>query len=400
MTTQDQQIAEALKTDPVYVSTEAKDAVNQKLLDTAHAKIDALDFDVFVIVQGDGGVDRDQLEQIKVFNGGEGSFIMIDTGSDLAVDYAFDDQHELQMQVMDQLSVARDQWSHSTPSQTKLNILLDLYADPQEAPEWETGQEAPGSEVETVDSPNGTATLFLGGSVLVLALVIALIWFAKSRRDRARATRTRRQFELPSRLLNRVDALQRRSLRESISDDTTDLAAEITQLQTRNLGPEAVAGTERALDAYQIARSIVDDEDAERIDLAGAMVLLRQAGREIAEVKLAHTTKRGSRRSQKTKTDGLPQSLCTINPLHGEAQTNASVSPEHQGHLAGKGRQAAKTVRVPVCADCLSDLQTGREPQWLFDGDRPYVEGDSIWGLTLFGAIGADLVTALNRQGS
>jgi hypothetical protein len=399
VTTQAQQIAEALKTDPVFVSTAAKDAVNQKLLDTAHGKIDALDFDVFVIVQGDGGVDRDQLEQIKVFNGGEGSFIMIDTGSDLAVDYTFDDQHELQMQVMDQLSVARDQWSHSTPSQTKLNILLDLYADPQEAPEWETGQEAPSSEVETVDGPNGTATLFLGGSVLVLALVIALIWFAKSRRDRARAAQTRRQFELPSRLLNRVDALQRRSLRESISDDTTELAAEITQLQTQNLGPEAVAGTERALDAYQIARSIVDDEDAERIDLAGAMVLLRQAGREIAEVKLAHGAKRGSRRSQKIKTAGLPQSLCTINPLHGEARSNASVSTEHKGHLAGRGHQTAKTVRVPVCADCLLDLQTGEEPQWLFDGDRPYVEGDSIWARTLFGAIGADLVTALHRQG-
>lgn len=37
--------------------------------------------------------------------------------------------------------------------------------------------------------------------------------------------------------------------------------------------------------------------------------------------------------------------------------------------------------------------------QWIFDGDRPYVEGSSVWAETLFGSIGSDLVTALKRQG-
>jgi hypothetical protein len=70
------------------------------------------------------------------------------------------------------------------------------------------------------------------------------------------------------------------------------------------------------------------------------------------------------------------------------------VSTERKGHLAGK------SVRVPVCGSCLSDLHSGRELQWIFDGDRPYVEGRSVWAQTLFGAIGGDLVTALHRQGS
>ena len=162
---------------------------------------------------------------------------------------------------------------------------------------------------------------------------------------------------------------------------------------------------ERALDAYQIARAIVDDGEAERIDLAGAMVLLRQAGREIAEVKLHKSAKRGtkSRKSdvaratsstKSAKTRGLPQSLCTVNPLHGEARSNQLVSTERKGHLAGK------SVRVPVCSSCLSDLHSGRELHWIFDGDRPYVEGRSVWAQTLFGAIGGDLVTALHRHGS
>lgn len=142
MTQQAQTIAEALSTDPVYVTKSAQGEVNETLLQKAETKIDGLDFDVYVIVSGDDGADRDLLEQVKVYNGGEGAFIMIDTNTDLVVDYTFEDQHDLQMQVMEQMSVGRDQWSHSTPSQTKLNMLLDLYADPQAAPERETGQEA------------------------------------------------------------------------------------------------------------------------------------------------------------------------------------------------------------------------------------------------------------------
>ena len=405
MTQQAQTIAEALNTDPVYVTNAAKGEINETLLQKAETKIDSLDFDVYVIITGGEGADRDLLEQVKVFNGDEGAFIMIDTNTDLAVDYTFEDQHDLQMQVMEQMSVGREQWSHSTPSQTKLNMLLDLYADPQEAPEYETGQEASGSEVQTVDGSNSTATLFLGGAVLVLALVIAVIWFARSRRERAKAARTRRRFELPARLLDRVDDLQRKTLREGLNEDTTELADEITQLQTQDLSTTDAEGVERALDAYQMARSIVDDTEAERIDLAGAMVLLRQAGREIAEVKLHRSTKRGARTgksdsarsagsTKSAKTRGLPQSLCTVNPLHGEARSNQLVSTERKGHLAGK------SVRVPVCSSCLSDLHYGRELQWIFDGDRPYVEGRSVWAQTLFGAIGGDLVTALHRHGS
>ena len=84
MTQQAQTIAEALNTDPVYVTSSAKGEINEALLQKAETKIDNLDFDVFVIVSGDQGADRDLLEQVKVFNGGEGAFIMIDTNTDLA----------------------------------------------------------------------------------------------------------------------------------------------------------------------------------------------------------------------------------------------------------------------------------------------------------------------------
>ena len=384
MTSDAQQVAEALKDDPIHIDGALEGTLNAELIDQARETMQGLDYDVYVIAVDEHSLDRDLLEQIKVFNGGEGSFIMINGESQIAVDENFSDNHDLNMQVMEQMSVARDEWNHSSPSTTKLNILLDLYADPQEDKEDEavTGQQAPGSEVETVDGSGSFAPMFLGAAVLTLALVIAGIWFTRSWRERRTMARTQRRFQLPDRLLNRVDSLQRRSLRETINADTTQLAEEIDRLQTQNLDSAGAAQVERGLDAYRLARTIVDDTTSERIDLAGAMVLLRQAGREIAEVGTGRVRKRGSGTGS-----GLPQSLCTINPLHGEAQSTTRVDAD------------GASVRMPVCSSCLHDLQADNQLQWIFDGERPYVEGSSVWARTLFGAIGADLVTALRRQG-
>ncbi|WP_220087762.1 hypothetical protein, partial [Burkholderia multivorans] len=110
---------------------------------------------------------------------------------------------------MDQYTNAMGEWNVSTPSTTKLNILLGYYADPQERTEAQagTGQEVPGSEV-VVDSGSGSlAPLLLGGSIL--ALVIAGVWLLRRLRQGA-------AYRLPSRLLDRVDTLQRDSLRDSI----------------------------------------------------------------------------------------------------------------------------------------------------------------------------------------
>lgn len=379
-----QHVAEALATDHFFVEESLNGSLNTELLDKAQATADGLDFDVFVIAVDSPRVDNELLEQIAEATGSDGAFLMINDTSDLGAHVVFEDRNELQTQLMDQHSIARDEWNVSSPSTTKLNILLDLYAHPEARKDENTGtgQEAPGSEVTTVDSSGSFAPMFLGGAVLILALVIAGIWLARTLRKRAGATQMQKRFQLPDRLLDRVDTLQRRSLRETINADTTQLAEEIDRLQTQNLDSASAAKVERGLDAYQIARTIVDDEASERIDLAGAMVLLRQAGREIAEAGAGRRTRRGSRSSS-----GLPESLCAINPLHGEAQSTTRVD-------AG-----GASVRMPVCTSCRHDLQADNQLQWIFDGDRPYVEGSSVWARTLFGAIGSDLVTALHRQG-
>src|SRR5699024_12848134 len=90
----------------------------------------------------------------------------------------------------------------------------------------------------------------------------------------------------------------------------------IDSSQTEDLSSDGAVTVGRALVAYKIDLDNVDDEGAGRLDLAGAAVLPRQAGREIAAVQQSDRTKRSPRGGGAGR---LPQSLCTINPLHGEA---------------------------------------------------------------------------------
>lgn len=385
MTVDAHQIAESLKADPFYVDQSAAGTLDTRLFDKAKTTAQGLDFKVYVIAVDDKAVDLDLLREVAADHGGQGTFIMVSNTSDLYTEVKLEDDHDLAMQVMDQNSIAHSQWNVETPSMSKLNKLLNLYADPQtrtESGESTTGQEAPGSDFAEDSNSGSFSPMFLGGAVLVLALVIAGLYLARTIKGSMTERRRHREFRLPSKLLDRVDTLQRESLRDDINDDTNRIAEKIDHLQTQNLDEAQAAKVAKALDAYQISRRIVDDKDSERIDLAGAMVLLRQAGRETAEVSAGKTKKSGTRGRSK-----LPQSLCTINPLHGEAQSTTRLDADGSG------------VRVPVCGSCQHDRQAGNQLQWIFDGDKPYVEGTSIWATTLFGAIGGDLVAALHRQG-
>ena len=380
-----QQIAESLKADPFYIDESAAGTLDTRLIEKAKTTAQGLDYDVYVIAVGDKALDLNMLGEVAAAHGGEGSFIMISDTTQLYTEVKIEADHDLAMQVMGQKANAHAQWSAETPSLSKLNTLLKFYAHPEavKAPsEPVTGQDVPGSDFGQESNSGSFSPMFLGGAVLVLALVIAGIFLVRTLKSRAAESRRHHEFRLPRKLLDRVDALQRSSLRDDINADTSRIAGEIDRLQTSNLDAAKAAKVERALDAYQIARSIVDDKDTERIDLAGAMVLLRQAGRELAEVESGKSGKSGTRNRSK-----LPQSLCTINPLHGEAQSTTHLDADSSG------------VRVPVCGSCQNDRQAGNQLQWIFDGGKPYVEGESVWAQTLFGAIGGDLVTALHRQG-
>src|SRR5699024_1018710 len=189
-----QQIAAALETDSFFIDESLEGSLNAGLMDKAQETVDDLDFDVYVIAVDDDYNDRDLLVQIMDSNGGEGSFIMINGTNDLTVDYHFDDDHELQSQIRDQLSNARDEWNVTSPSTTKLNILLDYYAHLYASADsgQGEGQEAPGSEVQSVADDGGPSAMLFGGSVVALVLVIIGVRLTRSQR-RSRPARRRQR---------------------------------------------------------------------------------------------------------------------------------------------------------------------------------------------------------------
>jgi hypothetical protein len=75
--------------------------------------------------------------------------------------------------------------------------------------------------------------------------------------------------------------------------------------------------------------------------------------------------------------------LCALNPTHGRSTTT--------------GRWGA-SPKLPVCRACASDLKAKRAPEVLDDGGRPYLERDTVWARTAFGALVSDLVAEVVRD--
>lgn len=389
-TSSGQDIANYLQSHDIYVDKSIESTINAKQLAHAQKTIDGLDFPVHVAIVADGdyNADHDLFDQIKVFHGGDGAFVLVTTGDsvDLITDVRIPGDHDTELLLKQQYVNAMDTASYGTPAMTKLNVLLGFYANPK-APKERSYDQHPGhtggtgTAVEAGGNFLTQAPVLSSSVIIAVVLVVAgLILAARSRRRRRRNA----DFTLPAAMLERVDSLQRDSLRESIQEDTSALARRLDALSTESLAPDQAAHVSRALDAYQMARAIVDDGASARIDLAGAMVLLNQAGREIAETR---ATKRERRKSSVV----LPKNLCAINPLHGRATSTASVTTGAKG-----GETTA--VNVPVCANCLKDVNRGNRLQWIYEGDQPYFMTKTVWARTLFGAIGGDLVTALQKE--
>jgi hypothetical protein len=52
---------------------------------------------------------------------------------------------------------------------------------------------------------------------------------------------------------------------------------------------------------------------------------------------------------------------------------------------------------VPVCERCIEALSTGIAPDALLDDGRPYLERDTVWSRTGYGALDDDLLPRVVR---
>ena len=75
--------------------------------------------------------------------------------------------------------------------------------------------------------------------------------------------------------------------------------------------------------------------------------------------------------------------LCALNPTHGRS--------------TGTGRWGS-SPSLPLCKACLADVRGKRAPEVLDDGGRPYLERDTVWARTAFGALVSDLPTEVVRD--
>ncbi|MDA0182837.1 hypothetical protein OJ997_21170 [Solirubrobacter phytolaccae] len=263
---------------------------------------------------------------------------------------------------------------------TTLNRFLDALADPDVFKEAEALRDrqdqdsAPsrpatsgGTERADDDGDGVGLAPFISLAIIV---VVGLLVLTLRRRRGARPGSG--PLVLPDHVFEAAHGARRRELRQTVERELTDLA---DQLDAEPVPREARAQEQyqRALDARDTAGRLLADEDATDADLVGALVL-----EDLAQTALGHAR---ALTHGRPITDPAP--LCALNPTHGRS--------------VDTGRWGA-SPKLPVCKACRRDLRAKHAPDVLDDGGRPYLERDTVWARTAFGALVSDLPTEVVRD--
>jgi hypothetical protein len=203
--------------------------------------------------------------------------------------------------------------------------------------------------------------------VLAAGAVVVGVW-RRSRRG-ARAASAPLPV-LPDRVFEHARAAQRADLAEDADRELLALATVLDEapVPATREGQDAY---QRALDAYTGARRRMVD-GAPTVDLVGVLVLVDHARDDLARAAALDAGRTPANRP----------ALCFFDPLHGRASRNAAWRDG---------------LRVPACTACAEAVKSGRAPDALRDGDRPYFEADTVWARTGYGAFGDDLVERVAR---
>jgi len=260
---------------------------------------------------------------------------------------------------------------------TTLNRFLDALEDPDVVAHAEALREQQDDDVSRSSSPPpaaapdeddgvGFAPFISLGIIVVVGGLLLLV------RRRRGAHPASGALTLPDHVFEAAHGARRRELRLTVERELTDLAA---QLDAVPIPREARAQEhyQRALDARDTAGRLLADEEATDADLVGALVL----------EDLAQTALGNAQAVAHGRPVAPPAPLCALNPTHGRS--------------AATGRWGA-SPNLPVCKACARDLKAKRAPEVLDDGGRPYLERDTVWARTAFGALVSDLPTEVVRE--
>ncbi|WP_110239336.1 hypothetical protein [Nocardioides gilvus] len=219
-----------------------------------------------------------------------------------------------------------------------------------------------------VEGLSGTA--WLGVGVAVLAAVAAGVVWVRSRRPQT-------AFVLPTAVLRSVRAAEDRQVQQQADREVLALGEALGAQQP---APESLDTWQQALDHYDAARSVLDHAGSPA-DVVGALVLARRGD-----------SARASAVAGEPGGPWQPPMNCYFNPLH-EGRTER-VTWKHE----------ERSVSVPACAACATQVRAGREPDDVLD----FIQGDSTvhyyrldigaWSGTGYGSVEPDLIAALRRN--
>lgn len=358
-------IAAALAKNRLYVEPGVGADLGKHGLKRAAGKAGRLNYPVYVIAvaAGDSAAHTDLLDAVHRELGRPGLYIALSRSGDVVFDVEDLDQ-------FDEIHAQARRWRadtlSGTPPVTSLNKFLGFLLHPKTASPGDlTQRAAPSSSVDD-DPAIGIGQIIGYGSLLLIAVIAA----AAALTIRGH----RKKYRMPGRILSTVRNSQRADFRKELSDDTLGIAARLQELHLSSLPASTAERVRHGLDAYDLAGRIVDDPSSGPVDLAGALVLLRIAERDVFAA------------DKQAKGKG-PAELSAVNPLHGEATTTATLTTS-----------AGERVGIPATKDEADDLKAGRTPEWLNDGDSPYFTRETVWASTLFGTTGEDLVAAVTKE--
>jgi hypothetical protein len=256
---------------------------------------------------------------------------------------------------------------------TTLSRYLDALADDDIIDKAEAAREDLDDRYNERNSSPGSPVAAGGGgfpTVLVVVLGAAVVLLGSLllvRRRRGARPAPAGPLFLPDHVFEAAHGSRRRELRRTVEHELGELVAQL-DAQPVPRGSTEQEHYQRALDARDAARRITEDTDASDADLVGALVL-----EDVARQALGDALGQGSK---------VP-ALCALNPTHGRS--------------AGTGRWGS-SPSLPLCEACLADVRGKRAPEVLDDGGRPYLERDTVWARTAFGALVSDLPTEVVRD--
>ncbi len=381
--TEPEQVAEALREDPIYVAPELEGAITAGERRELEAAFAEADFPVYValvpLFEGDA-FDGDARTFLGVLQGRlDEPGVYVTSADGILTERGFGLEAQVEDRLLRAGSLANSEGDFDEPPAAVTLRLLDAIADPDLQARYDREQgrfgRGPDAPAPSEAGGDGGGTAWWPWAVVGLALIavvglalIAVVGLVVRRRGAHH--RPDAPPVLPDRVFEHALAAAQSELREDAQRELVALA-DLLDGEEVPERPDAQERFQEALDAYGAARGTLDR--ARGIpDLAGVLVLVDRGRQAVA----AATALSGG------STPRPASPVCVFHPLHGHAD----------------GRVAwARGLQVPACPDCARAVREGRTPETLRDGDRPYFEGDGVWARTGYGALADDLVDRVLR---